>query len=188
MVRRGWSLLVLAVACALLAACSDDGGDGDGDEGAPVTGASVPATLPDDVDPGTGMLVLDGSGYVLEVRSCTLVPTTDAATGVTTDLAIDADDSLGLAVSVTRTTTQGDVPTVNDTVTVVQPDGAVQEANRAQVDGRIVDLLAEGALTPMLTVDGDLVTGSGVFGPRGARPGDAGLVEGSLIVRCRPAS
>ena len=187
MVRRGWCLAVAVAAAAVaLAGCSDDGGDGDAGQ-PPITGEPTPATLPDDVDPGTGMLVLDGDGYQLDVRECTLVPSTDPATGVTTDLAIDADDGLGLAVSITRTTTQGDVPTVNDTVTVVDPEGTVQEANRADIDGRIVDLLAEGALTPLLTVDGDLVTGSGVFGPRGARPGDEGLVEGSLIVRCPPA-
>jgi hypothetical protein len=186
MVRRGWCLPV-AVAVVVLAptACSDDG-DGDGAEQPPTTGEPTPATLPDDVEPGAGMLVLDGDGYQLDVRECTLSPTTDPETSVTTDLAIDADDGLGVAVSITRTTTQGAVSTVNDTVTVVDPDGNVQEANRADIDGRIVDLLAEGALTPMLSVEGDVVSGSGVFGPRGARPGDEGLVEGSLIVRCRP--
>jgi hypothetical protein len=187
MVRRGWLLPVAAAAFAALASCSDGGSDG-ADEGSPVTGQPSPPTLPGDAEAGTGSLVLDGRGYLLEIRACTLVPTTDPATGVTTDLAIDADDSLGVAVSITRTTTEGDVPTVNDTVTVVQPDGTVQEANRADIGGRIVDLLTEGALTPLLSVEGDLVTGSGVFGPRGARPGADDLVEGALIVRCPPAA
>jgi hypothetical protein len=188
MVRRGWSFPVVVVAVVALASCSDDGGDGGdaGGEAPPTTGETAPATLPDDVEAGTAVLVLDGVGYPLEVRACALAPTTDPATGVTTDLAIDAEDSLGVAVSISRTTTQGDVPTVNDTVSVVQPDGTVLEANRAEVNGRFVDLLAEGALTPLLTVDGDVVSGSGVFGPPGARPGDEGLVEGSLIVRCPP--
>ena len=66
------------------------------------------------------------------------------------------------------------MPTVNDTVSVVQPDGTVLEANRAEVNGRFVDLLAR-APTPLLTVDGDVVSGSGVFRPPepdlGTRPG-----------------
>ena len=192
MVRRGWSRLLVAAAVVTLggvAACT--GGDGSGDDtgGTPTTGLPVAATLPPatEVAAGSGWLVLDGAGFVLEVRSCVLEPVTDPETGVTTDLTIDADDGLGTAVLITRSTTQGDVATVTDTVAVVHDDGELMEANRADVNGRYIDLLAEGALQPLLGVEGDLVTAAGVFGPRGARPGDPGLVEGSLIVRCPPA-
>jgi hypothetical protein len=80
----------------------------------------------------------------------------------------------------------GDVPTVSDRVTIVV-DGVVTEANRAEVNGRFIDLFAEGALTPLISVDGEVVTAEGVFGPPAARPGDPNLVEGSLVLRCQPA-
>ena len=64
------------------------------------------------------------------------------------------------------------MPTVNDTVSVVQPDGTVLEANRAEVNGRFVDLRG-GRATPLLTVDGDVVSGSGVFRPPEPDPDQA---------------
>jgi hypothetical protein len=192
MVRRGWSparRLALASVALLAAgaACSDDG---DGEEPAPTTD-TTPASLPDDVEAGTGMLLLDGERTVLTVRTCALEPVTDAATGVVTDLAVDADDGISLAVSITRSTTPGAVPTVTDVVTLAeQSDPAspdVLEAERAETGGRYLDLLTEGAITPLLSVDGELITAEGTFGPLGARPGAEGVVEGSLIVRCPPA-
>jgi hypothetical protein len=188
MVRRGWSLApCLLLAAALLGACSDDGEEG-AEDGPPTTAERVDATLPPahDVAAGEGVLVLDGRASALDVRACALTPTVDPTTQVSTDLAIDADDGLGVAVSLTRSTAPGDVPTVSDRVTVVA-DGVVTEANRAEVGGRFIDLLAEGALTPLITIDGEVVSAEGVFGPPGARPGDASAVEGSLLLRCPPA-
>jgi hypothetical protein len=175
------------LAAVVLGACSEGGGDG-ADDGPPTTGERVDATLPpaDDVAAGEGVLVLDGRAYALDVRACTLTPTVDPTTQVSTELAIDADDGLGTAVSLTRSVAPGDVPTVSDRATVVS-DGVVTEANRAEVAGRFIDLLAEGALTPLISVDGDVVSVDGVFGPPGARPGDASAVEGSLVLRCPPA-
>ena len=171
---------------AAVAACSD-GGD---DEPAPTT-ATTPASLPDDVDAGTGMLLLDGERTLLTVRECALTPVTDPATGVVTELAVDADDGISLAVSITRSSTPGDVPTVTDVITLADqtdPDAPeVTEAERAETGGRYIDLLTEGAISPLLTVDGELITADGTFGPLGARPGAEGVVEGSLIVRCPPA-
>jgi hypothetical protein len=187
MVRRGWSLApCILLAAGLLAACSDDGG-GASEDGPPTTGVRVDATLPpiDDVAAGEGALVLDGRAYALDIRVCTLAPAVDPTTQISTELAIDADDELGVAVSLTRSVAPGDVPTVSDRVTIVV-DGVVAEANRAEVNGRFIDLFAEGALTPLISVDGEVVTAEGVFGPPGARPGDPGLVEGSLVLRCQP--
>jgi len=167
-------------------ACSDDDGPGAGDGGGgpPTTAARVPATLPGDVEAGAGRLVLDGQAYALRVRSCQLQPVTDPDTGVTTELAVDADDELGVAVSITRSSTEGDRRTVTDTISVADPGGGLVEAQRVDAGGRYIDLLVEGPLEPLLAVDGAVVTGDGVFGPPGAAAGDPALLEGAVIVRC----
>ena len=56
----------------------------------------------------------------------------------------------------TRSVTEGDVPSTTDTITVADAAGNFMVASRADINGRIVDLLADGALVPMLTVDGDV--------------------------------
>jgi hypothetical protein len=188
-VRPGWSLLLAGVLAASLLACSDDGGDAvDPDD---PTGSTpedtTPATLPEEVEAGRGAMVVDGSAYVLTVRACSLEPVTDPETGVTTELTVDADDGVGTSVSLTRSVTQGAVPSTTDTVTVADTAGNAMVASRAEIDGRFVDLLAEGALTPMLDVDGDVVSGDGVLGPPGARPGDPAARDVSVLLRCPPA-
>ena len=188
-VRPGWSLLLGgALAVSLLACSDDDGGDAaDPDDPATSPEDTTPATLPDEVDAGRGAMVIDGNAYVLTVRACDLEPTTDPATGVTTELAVDADDGVGTSVSVTRSVTQGAVPSTTDTIRVADTAGNALVASRAEVNGRFVDLLAEGALAPMLDVEGDVVSGEGVLGPQGARPGTPGVVDVSVLLSCPPA-
>ena len=188
-VRPGWSLLLGVVLVASLLACSDDGGGDDADDvGDPAsTEDTTPATLPEEVEAGRGAMVIDGSAYVLTVRECDLEPVTNPDTGVTTELTIDADDGVGTSVSVTRSVTEGVVPSTTETVTVADTAGNALVASRAEVNGRFVDLLAEGALVPMLTVEGDVVSGEGVLGPQGARPGDPNAVAVSVVLRCPPA-
>ena len=187
-VRPGWSLLLGGALAVSLLACSDDGGDAaDPDDPATSPEDTTPATLPDEVDVGRGAMVIDGNAYVLTVRACDLEPATDPETGVTTELTVDADDGVGTSVSVTRSVTQGDVPSTTDTITVADTAGNALVASRAEVNGRFVDLLAEGALAPMLEVEGDVVSGDGVFGPLGARPGTPGVVDVSVMLRCPPA-
>src|SRR5690606_22144108 len=125
--------------------------------------------------------------YVVTVRECSLEPSTDPDTGVTTELTVDADDGVGTSVSVTRSVTQGAVASTTDTITVGDVAGNVLVANRVDAGGRIIDLLAEGALTPRLSVDGDVVAGEGVLGPPGARPGDPLVRDVSVLLRCPPA-
>ena len=188
-VRPGWSLLLAGVLAASLLACSDDGGEAaDPDDPAASTPEdTTPATLPDEVDAGRGAMVVDGGAYVLTVRECTLEPSTDPATGVTTVFTADADDGVGTSVSVTRSITQGDVPSTTDSITVADTAGNALVASRAEVNGRFVDLLVDGALAPMLSVDGDVVSGEGVLGPQGARPGTPGVVDVSVLLSCPPA-
>lgn len=174
--------VVLLVASAAGCSGSDDG-NSNGD-GAPTTADAGPVTVPDDAAAGTGHLVLDGERTLLQVRSCALQPTTDDATGVTTELAIDADDGVSVAVSVTRSTFAGDLPTTTDEVLVARDGVLALEAERADRSGTILDVRAPTALTRLLEVDGSLVAAEGVFGPTGSRDGDAGLVEGSLVLRC----
>jgi hypothetical protein len=187
-VRPGWSLLLGGALAVSLLACSDDGDAADPDDPAnSTTEDTTPATVPDEVDVGRGAMVIDGNAYVLTVRECDLEPTTDPDTGVTTELSVDADDGVGTSVSVTRSVTQGDVPSTTDTISVADTAGNALVASRAEVNGRYVDLLAEGALAPMLDVEGDVVSGDGVLGPQGARPGTPGVVDVSVLLSCPPA-
>jgi hypothetical protein len=168
-----------AAALLLVAAC---GGGGDEDAAPSTTGG--PVTVPEDAEAGLGFLVLDGDPTLLQVRSCTFEPVTDPATGVTTELAIDLDDSVAIAVSLTRSSFPGDLPTTTDEVLIARDGALAFEAERADRSGTIIDIREPGAIAPLITVDDGLVTASGVFGPVGARAGDEGLVEGSLTLRC----
>jgi hypothetical protein len=182
MVRRGssrWYLTGLVAAGAALGACSDGGGD----EPPPVD-PDAPVTIPDEVDAGIGYLVLDGEPTLLFVRACALEPVLDPATGVTTDLAIDLDDEIARAVSLTRSSFDADLPTTSDEILVADDDVITLDSTRIDRSGTVLDLRAPGALEPLIEVDGDVVRASGVFGPPGSQEGDAGLVEGSLLLRC----
>ena len=189
MVRRGssrWCLVGLAAAAAALGACSDDGGDdGDGDGAAEAPEEAEGAvTVPEDADEGIGYLVLDGERTLLFVRACELEPVLDPATGVTTELAIDLDDEISRAVSLTRSSFGGDLDTTTDEI-LIADDGAITlDATRADRSGTLLDLRAPGVLEPLFRIDGTLVEASGVFGPPGSQAGDPGLVEGTLVLRC----
>ena len=187
MVRRGssrWHLVGLVALGVALGACSD-GADG-GDDDAALVDPDLPVTIPpaDEVDPGIGYLVLDGEPTLLFVRACALEPVLDPATGVTTDLAIDLDDQIARAVSLTRSSFAADLPTKSDEVLVADDDVITLDSSRTDRSGTILDLRAPGALEPLFEVDGDVVSASGVFGPPGTEAGDPGLLEGSLILRC----
>lgn len=179
---RGWRTGLVA-AGVLLGACSG-GGSADGDGAGTTVDPDVPVTLPDDADPGIGYLVLDGEPTLLLVRACELEPVFDAATGVTTELAIDLDDQVARAVSITRSATGGDLATTTDEILVADEDVITLDATRIDRSGTMLDLRAPGSLEPLLEVDGTLVRAAGVFGPPGSRAGDAGLREGSILVRC----
>jgi hypothetical protein len=183
-VRPGWSLLLSGAVATALLACSDDGGSADPDDPSGTTTDTTPATLPEEVEPGRGAMVIDGNAYVLTVGACSLEAVTDPDTGVTTELTADAADGVGTSVSLSRTVTQGDVPSTTDTITVSDAAGNSMVASRAEINGRFVDLLAEGALTPMLSVEGDVVAGDGVLGPPGARPGDPAARDVSVLLSC----
>jgi hypothetical protein len=186
-VRPGWSLLLGGALATALLACSDDGGSADPDDPSATTTDTTPATLPEEVEVGRGAMVIDGNAYVLTVGACSLESVTDPATGVTTELTVDAADGVGTTVSVSRTITEGAVPSTTDTITVADATGNSMVASRAEIDGRFVDLLAEGALVPMLSVDGDIVSGEGVLGPPGARPGDPAARDVSVLLSCPSA-
>jgi hypothetical protein len=187
MVRRGWSTVVaVAFAGALgAAACGDD----DGGTAAPstaTTGLSAPATLPEDVDAGEGALVLDDHLFTLTVQ-CALEPTTDDATGITTELIVDAGDATGTVVTVTRQSTVGDVPTVTDTV-AVQADGRTVDAQRVDVGGQLIDLRLPNPVGRLIEVEtaasGSTVRAQGVFGPAQSLADDPANVDGALLFRC----
>jgi hypothetical protein len=186
MVRRGWStVVVVAFAGALgVAACGDDGGTS-----APstaTTGLPPPATLPDDVGAGEGALVLDDQLFTLTVQ-CALEPTTDDATGITTELIVDAGDATGTVVTLTRQSTIGDVPTVTDTV-AVQADGRTVDAQRVDAGGQLIDLRLPNPVGRLIEVEttasGDIVRAQGVFGPAQSLADDPANVDGALLFRC----
>ena len=178
MVRRGSSFAALLLVSLMACSGGDDGADADDEAEA------APVTVPDDADPGLGYLVLDGVPHLLQVRDCSLEATTDPASGATTEVAIDADDSVSMAVSITRTVVPGDLSTTTDNITIAENNQFASESQRVDISGNYQDLRAPGALAPLLQVDDTLVTASGVFGPYGSLAGDAGLVEGTLTIRC----
>jgi len=185
MAGRGWTHLACAVGIAAvltLPACSDDGGS---DDGAPTTAADRPApTVPADVEPGEGFLVLGDRTFLLAVRACALDPFTDPETGVTIELTLDADDNTGTLIGVSRATVQGELATTTETVSVTEVEGEVLEAQRFERDGVVSDLRDSDSAGPLLAVTGNLVRAGGVFGPPGSTAATPGLVDGSLIARC----
>jgi hypothetical protein len=178
MVRRGWWLL----AAVAVAGCGDD----DGAPATTTTAEAAPPTLPADVEPGRGLLILDGQASVLTVTDCAFEPTTDEATGVTTVLTVAAQDAVGRTVDIVRSSFTADVPTTTDTITIADAGGAALESSRADRDGLQIDLRVPNAVGPLLDVDpGDgTVRATGVFGPVGGRPDDPANVEGELLLRC----
>ena len=174
MVRRGWWAVAL-----LLVACGDD------DEAATTTTAEpVPATLPAEVDPGTGHLILGDAPGVLTVTACSFDPVTDPATGVTTELTAAAEDGTGRTVDIVRSSFTADVPTVTDTITVAEADGTVLESSRADREGQQIDLRTPNPQGQLLVVDAGRISASGVFGPVGGTADDPANVEGELLLRC----
>ena len=177
MVRRGWWLAAL-----LVAAC---GGD---DDTAPTstTAELVPATLPSEVDPGRGFLVLGGEASVLTVTACTFEPVTDDSTGVRTELTVAAQDAAGRTIDIIRSSFTADVPTITDTITIAT-DGVVElESSRADAGGRQIDLRVPNPLGSLLDVDpaAGTVRASGVFGPANGTADDPANVDGELLLRC----
>ncbi len=191
--RRIRLLAVVVSVVVSGAACSDDDGDDGGSAGGPPTTADdrAPATLPDEVEPGRGAMVLDGEASVLTVVACELEPSTDDATGVTTELRAVADDGLGRTVQVTRERVAGDLPTVTDSVRVVE-DGsgaggaASVVAERVDRDGLLLDLREPNPVGRLLEVDASTgtIAADGVFGPDGSTAEDPGNVDGELLLRC----
>lgn len=183
MIRRT-PVLAVAALCAL-AGCSGDDGD-PSTASATTEAAPTSATLPDGVEPGRGALVLDGHATVLTVTSCALEPATDPTTGVTTELAVAADDGTGLTVDLARSSFTADVPSVTDTVVVVDESGAELESSRVDRDGLLIDLRLPNPVGPLIDVDAEagIVRAEGVFGPPNATADDPGNVDGSLLLRC----
>lgn len=175
---------MLAAAWFALAGCGDDSGGDGGGAGEPV--APTAATLPDDVEPGAGALVLDGQPVALTVVSCDLEPRTDEATGVTTSVHAVAEDPAGRQVELVRASFDADVPTVTDTVTITGPGDAVVESSRADRDGLQIDLREANPPGPLLEVDEATghIRADGVFGPPGSIEGDPANVLASLVLRC----
>lgn len=160
------------------------GDDTDPPTDPPTTATVTAATLPTDVDPGRGALVLDGHATVLRVTSCALEPTTDAATGVTTELAVAAEDGTGLTVDLARSSFTADVPTVTDTVVVTDETGTVLESSRVDRDGLLIDLRLSNPVGALIDVDAGVIRADGVFGPPQSTAGDAANVDGELLLRC----
>jgi hypothetical protein len=187
MVRRVWLTAVPAALAAVVAlgACSDDSG------GPPPSTPTTPApgpppTLPDDVAPGEGALVLGDDAFTLEVV-CELVPTTDDASGVTTELIVDGGDTTGTIVTITRQSTVGDVPTVTDTV-AVDAAGLTVDSQRVDAGGQLIDLRLPNPVSRLIDVEpsdgGALVRAQGVFGPPQSLADDPANEDGALLFRC----
>lgn len=190
--------LVLLLGCA---GCSSDGSPSrdtavtlapvgsvaSSSPGAPVSTAPRPS-LPAQVDPGTGAIVVGDSLTRFGVTECSFAPTADPETGVVTNILVTGDDGQGGAISISqRQTSSGGSPTVTESVQVTR-GGTMLEAVRFAVAGTYRDLrdpTANGALLVVNTSDRE-VRASGTLGPPGSVAGAAGLVSGSLLARCDP--
>ncbi|WCO67438.1 hypothetical protein PO878_01730 [Iamia majanohamensis] len=80
-------------------------------------------------------------------------------------------------------------PVVTETARILVgagDDARGLEATRttAGPDGAWLDLADPAADGPLVDRRGDEVTVEATFGPEGARAGDAGLVEGRLVLQC----
>jgi hypothetical protein len=144
-----------------------------------------PATLPPSVDPGHGALAVGPTLVRVGITVCNLTPTTDAATGVRTDVLVSGDDGKGGSLSISQRETSGAnaTQTVTETITYTS-GGNTLESSRIQIGGAYHDLRDPAATGPLFTVNGDTVRGTGLFGGPGSGPGDPTLVSGSLLARC----
>ena len=200
--RRPSVPLWLGLALVLvLASCSSDGSSSastavtlaPAGSAAPSSSASPVSTaprpsLPSQVDPGTGSIVVGNVLTRFGVTECTFAPSADPDTGVVTNVLLTGDDGTGGAVSVSqRQTSSGGSTTVTETMQVTR-GGIVLEAVRFAVGGTYRDLrdpAANGALLIVNSGDRE-VRASGTLGPPGSVAGAAGLVPGDLIARCEP--
>jgi hypothetical protein len=153
--------------------------------GGPVVTAPPPS-LPSDVDPGTGSIVVGDVLIRFGITECTFVPSADPDTGVVTTILLAGDDGNGGAISISqRQTSSGGSTTVTETMQVTRA-GSTLEAVRFAVGGTYRDLrdpTANGALLIVDTSNRE-VRASGTLGPPGSVAGAAGLVPGSVIARC----
>jgi hypothetical protein len=153
--------------------------------GAPVPTAPVPS-LPSQVDPGTGAILIGGALTRFGVTECSFTPATDEHTGVVTNIFASGDDGKGGVVSIAqRQTSSAAGTTVTETVQLTE-GGTTLEAVRFAVAGTYRDLrepTASGSLLIVNTTE-RVVSASGTFGPPGSVAGTAGLVTGRVIARC----
>jgi len=170
---RGASSALLA---ALIAAACSRGGGGS------ALNTTLPPTVPTSVAPATAVLVLDGVAHRFSVACAPGGPSTTAP-GVTVTFSLTGTADDGSTLSMRRDETQGATLTTTDTVTYVSGPDAL-EAQRAQFADRFVDLRQPDVSEPLLNIDGDTVTGNGVFGPPGATATNSKLVDGRFIARC----
>ncbi len=180
-----WVAVAVGAAAGSLACGKRGGGGDDGTEGAPPTLPPAP-TVPAEVEPATGVLVLGRASYALRVTSCALAPELDADTGITTDLAVTASGPDDVVVTVVRSSFVADQPTITDTITLAAQAGVRAESRRVDAAGRILDLRDTSATDRLIELDGDIVRATGVFGPVAARGPDPLDADGTLVLRCPP--
>lgn len=186
-------VVALTIALLGLSAC---GGDGD-EEPASTTAARpadrVPAEPLGTPAEGTGRIVVGSLDVELSIETCerddAAVPAGTAPAELVGIRATGSrDDGTSVLVDVRRFRTAGEVPTITDTVTVVEgPEEApenVLQAQRYEVAGAVSDARDPQADDPLLRLGADAVTGSGVFAPPGAFADDEGLVTGRFAFAC----
>lgn len=121
----------------------------------------------------------------LTITSCTLDAGSPAdSSGVTTPIAVTADDGQGGTLSVTQQQTAGATGvTITETATYTRGDQATL-AVRFAIAGTWHDARDPSAAGPLLQVTNRTVRGAGLFGPAGAVAGNPDLVAGELVLSC----
>jgi hypothetical protein len=180
--------LLLLVAVALVAGCSDDGGGDDdgatlGDTAPPtsVTAPEAPAASP----AGSGIVVIGGSQSPFTVTECQLEPADDPTTLVLVTGAGTTGTGVPFQVEVKRlATSTAAAETFTDTITYTDT-ARILQLQRFEVEGEVSDLRDPSARGTLLRVRPGGLSASGLAGPPGTGATfDEGIVGMALDATC----
>lgn len=187
-------MAALTIVLVGLTACGSDGDD----TPTPTTASPSPGDGAPSQDLGTpadgaGRIVIGSLDVELSMKTCerddAALPEGTAPAELVGIRATGVDeDGTPVLVDVRRFRTAGEVPTITDTVTVIEgpedaPDSVLQ-AQRYEVAGVVSDARDPEADAPLLRLRAGAVTGEGMFAPPGAFADDEGLVEGRFVLGC----
>lgn len=196
--HRRVSVPLLAILIVVtIASCRGDEGDSSGStttSTAAVTAESLAVADLGTPTAGSARLVLGSSlDVTLDITACRLDLDAQPDGEVPAQLVgVQASgatvDGTPVLLDVKRFRSAGAATTITDTVTVLEGTEAepvrVFVAQRFEVGGQVTDGRDPGADDPLLRITQAGITARGIFAPPGAFAGDAGAVDGALVIAC----